>query len=528
MNNSDKKIIIYDTTLREGMQNVGISYTVKDKIRLAKLLDKIGVSYIEGGIPGANPKDDEFYREISSVKLQNAKVTAFGSTCHPGMKPEDDLLLKALINAGTESVCIFGKSWILHVKDILGCSAEENLRIIRDSVAFLKNSGKEVIFDAEHFFDGYKEDKSYALQTIAAAFNGGADYVVLCETNGGVMPGEFSAILDDVIAEFPDKKNFFGVHVHNDSGMAVANSVIAAEKGISMVQVTLNGWGERCGNADLFSVVPNLQLKCGFDCVDNIAYLSEAAAKASNIADIKLNKSAPYVGSNAFCHKAGMHIDAVMKNPTSYEHITPEKVGATSRFMISEISGKAAVIEKIKKLLPDVAENDIEPSAIAEKIKKLESEGYQFEDADASFEIMVRRLLGIQKEWFKLESYKVVNYNQDEKGKSTASAVVDVFVDGEEEVTAANGIGPVDALDGAFRKALGRFYPQISQMRLVDYKVRVLDTKQATASVVRVVIESTDGESVWSTVGVSADIIEASFYALTDSHEFFLNKNADK
>lgn len=525
MNNSPKKIIIYDTTLREGMQNVGISYTVKDKIRLAKLLDEIGVSYIEGGIPGANPKDDEFYRESSKLKLKNAKVTAFGSTCHLGIKPENDLLMQALLNAGTDSVCIFGKSWLLHVRDILGCSPEENLSIIYDSVSFLKAAEKEVIFDAEHFFDGYKENKDYALETIKVAFDGGADFIVLCETNGGILPSEFSAILDDVIKYFPDKKEKLGVHVHNDSGMAVANSVIAAEKGLSMIQVTLCGWGERCGNADLFSVVPNLQLKCGFECVENLEFLYEAASKASGIANIKLNKAAPYVGSNAFCHKAGMHIDAVMKNPVSYEHISPDKVGANSRFMISEVSGKAAVIDKIKKLLPDVSEHDIEPSAIAEKIKKLELDGYQFEDADASFDIMVRRLLGIQKEWFKLESYKVVNYNQDEKGKSTASAVVDVFVDGEEEVTAANGIGPVDALDGAFRKALGRFYPQISQMRLVDYKVRVLDTKQATASVVRVVIESTDGESVWSTVGVSADIIEASFYALTDSHEFFLNKN---
>lgn len=519
-----RKIVIYDTTLREGMQSVGISYTVKDKVRLAKLLDEIGVSYIEGGIPGANPKDDEFYNEISRHKFKNAKITAFGSTCRPGVNPEDDLLMGALVNAGTESVCIFGKSWLLHVRDILGCTPEENIRIIKSSVEFLKNNGKEVIFDAEHFFDGYNEDKDYAINSIKAAFDGGADYVVLCETNGGILPSDFALVIDDVILAMPDKKERLGVHVHNDCGMAVANSLIAAQKGISMIQVTLCGWGERCGNADLFTVVPNLQLKCGFNCVENLDFLYDAASKASNIANIKLNKSTPYIGVNAFCHKAGMHIDAVMKNSASYEHILPECVGASRRFMLSEVSGKAAVVEKIKKLLPDITDKDIDPSVIADEIKRLELEGYQFEDADASFEIMVRRLLGIQKEWFKLESYKVVNYNQDEKGKSTASAVVDVFVDGEEEVTAANGIGPVDALDKAFRKALGRFYPQISQMRLVDYKVRVLDTKQATASVVRVVIESTDGESVWSTVGVSADIIEASFYALTDSHEYLLNK----
>jgi len=519
-----RKIIIYDTTLREGMQSAGVSYTVKDKIRLAKLLDEIGVSYIEGGIPGANPKDDEFYREISQYEFKNAKVTAFGSTCRPGVRPEDDLLMRSLMNAGTDTVCIFGKSWILHVRDILGCRPEENLEIIKSSVEYLKKAGKEVIFDAEHFFDGHKDDKDYAISTVKAAFDGGADYVVLCETNGGILPDEFSMILDDLIRLFPDKKNSLGVHVHNDCGMAAANSVIAAEKGISMIQVTLCGWGERCGNADLFTVVPNLQLKRNFDCVANLQYFYEAASKASGIADIKLNKSAPYVGLNAFSHKAGMHIDAVMKNTASYEHVTPESVGASRRFMLSEVSGKAAVVDKIKKLLPDITDEKIDPAVIADKIKQLELEGYRFEDADASFEIMVRRLLGIQNEWFKLESYKVVNYNQDEKGKSTASAVVDVFVEGEEEVTAANGIGPVDALDKAFRKALGRFYPQISQMRLVDYKVRVLDTKQATASVVRVVIESTDGESVWSTVGVSADIIEASFYALTDSHEYLLNK----
>ena len=525
---ANKKILIYDTTLREGMQNAGISYTVKDKIRLAKLLDDIGVLYIEGGIPGANPKDDEFYREIAKHEFKNAKITAFGSTCRPGVNPEDDILMCSLADAGTEAVCIFGKSWLLHVNDILGCSAEENIRIIRESVRFLKKNGKEVIFDAEHFFDGYKANKDYAISTVKAAFDGGADYVVLCETNGGVLPDEFSAIVDGLIDVIPDKLERLGVHIHNDCGMAVANSIIAAQKGFSMIQVTLCGWGERCGNADLFTIVPNLQLKCGFDCVDNLQYLYEAASKASSIANIKLNKAAPYVGANAFSHKAGMHIDAVVKNSESYEHVSPESVGASRRFMLSEVSGKAAVTEKIKKLLPDITDSKIDPTVIADKIKQLELEGYQFEDADASFEIMVRRLLGIQKEWFKLESYKVVNYNQDEKGKSTASAIVDVFVDGEEEVTAANGIGPVDALDKAFRKALGRFYPQIAQMRLVDYKVRVLDTKQATASVVRVVIESTDGESVWSTVGVSADIIEASFYALTDSHEYLLNKKLNK
>jgi len=270
---ADRRIIIYDTTLREGMQNAGISYTVKDKIRLARLLDDIGVSYIEGGIPGANPKDDEFYREIKKSDLKNAKITAFGSTCRPGIMPEDDALLCSLVNAGTDSVCIFGKSWLLHVKDILNCSPEENLCIIKNSVEFLKKAGKEVIFDAEHFFDGYNADREYAVKTVQAAFEGGADYVVLCETNGGVLPVEFSTIIDELLAEMPDKKEQFGVHVHNDSGTAVANSIIAAQKGVSMIQVTLCGWGERCGNADLFTVVPNLQLKCGFECVKNIEYL---------------------------------------------------------------------------------------------------------------------------------------------------------------------------------------------------------------------------------------------------------------
>ncbi len=520
--NNTRKILIYDTTLREGMQNVGTSYTVKDKIRLTLLLDEMGVAYIEGGTPGANPKDDEFYREVKKLKLKNAKLAAFGSTCHCGVSAENDAMLAKLVECGTDTVCIFGKSWLLHVNDILCCTPEENLQMIESSVRFLKSSGKEVIFDAEHFFDGYKSDAEYAAKSLKAAFNGGADYVVLCDTNGGTLPDEFSEIVKSVISIYGSEN--IGVHVHNDCGMAIANSIIASRLGVSMIQVTLCGWGERCGNADFFTVVPNLQLKLNFDCMMNLDKLSEYAARASEIANFKLNKSAPYVGRNAFSHKAGMHIDAILKNASSYEHISPESVGATRRLMLSEVSGKAAVIAKINRLLPEITSEQIDSSFVADKLKQLELEGYQFEGADASFEIMVRRLLGMQKEWFRLENYKVINFNQEEKGKATASAIVDVFVDGEEEVTAANGIGPVDALDGALRKALGRFYPQLSKMRLVDYKVRVLDSQQATASVVRVIIESSDGESVWSTVGVSGDIIQASFYALTDSHEYMLNK----
>ena len=520
----NKRVKVYDTTLREGMQRVGTSYSIGDKIQLAMLLDEIGVAYIEGGFPGGNPKDLAFYKRMRDIKLKNSKLVAFGPTCRPGVSPEKDSFIGAVLEADTEVVSIFGKSSLFHVNEILGCSAEENLRMIKDSVAFMKDNGKEVFFDAEHFFDGYKENNDYALKTIEAAVSSGCDYVILCDTNGGILSKEAETIVGSVLDNIPELAGHIGVHIHNDSGFAVAATLAAVESGADLVQVTLNGWGERCGNADLFSVVPNLQLKMGYQCISDITSLYRQAHKASEIANIKMNEFAPYVGKNAFSHKAGVHIDAVVKNPYSYEHICPEMVGNERRYMLSEVSGKAAVLAKVEKLLPSLGCEKEDAVVIADRLKAMELEGYQFEGADASFEMLVKKLLNKHKEWFVLNNYKVFTVNNDEVGTVTASAIVDVTVDGVQEVTAANGIGPVDALDGALRKALGRFYPCISEMRLVDYKVRVLESKLATASVVRVVIESSDGESTWCTVGVSGDIIQASFLALVDSHEYLLNR----
>ncbi len=528
MSDVKRKIKIYDTTLREGMQRVGTSYSIGDKLQMAMLLDEIGVDYIEGGFPGGNPKDMAFYRRMNDIKLKNAKLVAFGPTCRVGTAPEEDSLITALIDAGTDAVAIFGKSSVMHVEEILGCSLAENLAIIRDTVAYLKSKGKEVFFDAEHFFDGYKDNPEYATDSVRAAFEAGCDCVVLCDTNGGTLPEEIKQITEAVAQKIPLLSDRLGVHVHNDSGMAVASTVSAVRAGASLIQVTLNGWGERCGNADLFSVVPNLQLKLGYDCIDDISNLYEQAHRAAEIINVKLNEYSPYVGKNAFSHKAGVHIDAVEKNPRSYEHVAPELIGNEHRYMLSEVSGKAAVMAKLGKLLPKLGCDKHEAAVIADKLKAMELGGYQFEGADASFEMMVNKMLGKQRKWFELNNYKVVTFNNDEVGAVTASAIVDVTVDGVEEVTAANGIGPVDALDSALRKALGRFYPCISDMRLVDFKVRVLESKLATASVVRVVIESSDGESSWCTVGVSGDIIQASFIALVDSHEYLLNRKWGK
>lgn len=523
-----KPVKIYDTTLREGMQRVGTSFSVGDKIQMALLLDEIGVHYIEGGFPGGNPKDVAFYEQMRSVRLKNAKLVAFGATCRVRSRPEEDPMMQALVRAGTEAVCIFGKSSMMHVREILGCTPDENLEIIRSSIRFLKDCGKEVFFDAEHFFDGYREDAEYAVRTVRTAQEAGCDAVVLCDTNGGSLPEEIRDIFLSVSSETPPWSGGWGIHAHNDSGLASASCLAAVSAGADLVQVTLNGWGERCGNADLFTVVPNLQLKKGIPCLPDLSCLSAQAHRAAEIMNTKLDEFSPYVGKNAFSHKAGVHINAVEKNPASYEHVTPESVGNERRYMLSEVSGRSAVMAKVRALLPKLGCDEKEAEAVAKHLKSLELQGYQFEGADASFEMMVKKLLGIRKEWFHLNNYKVMTFNKDDSDSVTASAIVDVSVDGTEEVTAANGNGPVDALDRALRKALERFYPCIAAMYLVDFKVRVLESRLATASVVRVVIESTDGESSWSTVGVSGDIIQASFFALVDSHEYMLNKKYGK
>ena len=509
------KIHIYDTTLRDGMQGVGAHFTLEDKVRIARLLDSMGVSYIEGGGPGFNPKDAEFFARMEKEPFLHSQLVAFGSTCRADTAAAQDRGLQLLADTSVKCVCIYGKSWKLHVDKVLGTTPERNLDIIRDSVRYLTERGKEVFFDAEHFFDGYRDDPDYAVSVVKCAFDAGASRVFLCDTNGGTDTERMIEIL-----ESPAIKTFqhIGIHAHNDIGMAVSNAIAAAGHGADCLQVTLNGLGERCGNSDLFSVIPGLQVKQGLWCVpeETVKNLTAYYYKASDILNMKAFSRAPYVGRNAFSHKGGVHIDAMLKNEKAYEHMAPEAVGNTRRMVLSEVSGKAAVVSKIKKLLPDISVDTESASNVLERLKSLEFEGFQFEGADASFELMVRRTLGIDKCFFRLMDHKIVASGQK------SSAIVDVWVDEQEEITAANGMGPVDSLDKAFRKALVKFYPELNKMRLIDYKVRVLDSNMATASKVRVLIESTDGEKNWVTVGVSEDIIEASWQALVDAHEYML------
>lgn len=519
------KVFIYDTTLRDGAQAEGISFTVNDKIRIARRLDALGVDYIEAGNPGSNPKDLEFFNKIKERPLKHAKLAAFGSTRRPGIKVEEDANVKALLTADTPVVAIFGKSWDFHVTDIIRTSLEENLNMIYDTISFFKSQGKEVVFDAEHFFDGYKGNSEYAMKTLKVAAEAGADWLVLCDTNGGCFPFEITEITDNVLREFAVP---VGIHCHNDGGMADANSIMAVEQGVRQVQGTFNGFGERCGNANLSVIIPNLQIKRGRKCIkeQGLRELTSASRYISEIANLPHNERQPYVGNSAFAHKGGMHIDGVQKNQHSFEHIPPELVGNERRILMSEVSGRSTILKKIQKIAPWVDKESPETKLIIDKLKQLEYEGYQFEGAESSFELMIRRALGKAKTFFEVKDFRVL-CEEHWQNDYSASAIVKVKVDGTEEVVAAEGDGPVNALDKALRKALEIFYPQLKEMRLTDYKVRVLDTTQATAAKVRVHIESTDGKRVWGTVGLSTSIIEASWDALVDSIEYFLYLNGN-
>ena len=526
-----KHVSIYDTTLREGSQCVGISFTLADKLSLCHELDSLGVDYIEGGLAGSSPKDDSFYTEMREKPLSHAKLVAFGQTVRPGIDPEDDKMLAALVDAGTEYVAVFGKTSIDQAVEVLGVTPEENVKMISDTVRYLINKGKKVFFDAEHYFDGFKASTEYAVKCINAAIDAGAFSVVLCDTNGGVLTFEIEDIINKTLAEIPALKGNFGIHVHNDSGTADYSTIEAVRLGANVAQVAVNGWGERCGNANLFTVVPNLSLKLGYDTIPDLSVLYDFAHRFCETANVKMWEFSPFVGKYAFSHKAGVHIDAVRKVSSSYEHVEPEAIGNSRKFMLSEQSGRAAVIAKVGELLPRLGCNVSDAGIIVDKIKELELEGYRFEGADASFEMLVKDILGIRKSWFNINTYKVVvfdsddatSHGKDDKSGVTASAIVDVTVDNRREITADNGIGPVDALDKALRKALTSFYPSIADMHLVDYKVRVLESRLATASVVRVVIESSNGKRNWCTVGVSGDIIKASFDALIDSYTYMLD-----
>jgi 2-isopropylmalate synthase len=525
----NKKIAVFDSTLRDGAQAEGVSFSVEDKIKIVKALDELGVSYVEAGNPGSNPKDLEFFERIKGVKLNNTVIAAFGSTRRRGISPSDDSNLQALLGAGTDVVAIFGKSWDFHVTDIINATLSENTEMIYDTIAYLKEHDKYVVFDAEHFFDGYKNNSEYAMKTLSAAVQAGADCLCLCDTNGGAFPDEVYEITKNVVEKFGVT---VGIHAHNDCGMAVANAVMAVKAGAEHVQGTFTGFGERCGNTNLSTVIPDLQVKLDYNCIpeENMVKLTHTAREVSEIANLKLPIREPFVGKCAFAHKGGMHIDGVCKNSKSFEHIDPTIVGNERKFLTSEVAGRTTILSAIHKVAPNIEKNSPETTLIIDRLKELEYEGYQFEGADGAFELLIRKTLGKYKPFFELESFKIINEHipldgvEDEK---TATAMIKVIVDGKSEITAAEGDGPVNALDKALRKALEVFYPALSAVHLTDYKVRVLDGNSATASKVRVLIESSDGNESWTTVGVSKDIIEASWIALVDSIEYKLIKDIE-
>ena len=514
------KIEILDTTLRDGAQGEGISFSIDDKINIIKALDEFGVSLIEAGNPASNPKDEALFSALSAVKLKNARLAAFGSTRRKDINVREDEGIRLLAALKADVIVIFGKCWDLHVEKVLCTTNDENLSMIYDTIAYLKECGKEVIFDAEHFFDGYKNNPEYAIKAIKAAERAGADRIVLCDTNGGSFPDEVYEITKKATGILKGK---IGIHTHNDAGFADANTVQAVFAGASHVQGTFVGFGERCGNANLATVIAGLQLKRGYKCVpdESICSLTDTARYIAEVTNVTVPKTAPYIGDAAFSHKGGMHVDGMSKFSESYEHVDPERIGNERRFLISEHSGRASVLYKIKKIAPSLEKDSPEVLSIISKLKEMESQGFQFEGADSSFELFVRKELGIERHFFELEQYKIIG-EQPAKEKTSVSAIVKIKVDNLSEITAAQGEGPVNALDRALRRALGVFYPSIGRVRLIDYKVRVLDPKDATAARVRVLITSTDGDRVWTTVGVSHDVIQASWSALVDSIEYKL------
>ncbi len=518
----EKNIEVFDSTLRDGAQGEGISFSIDDKLNIVKALDYVGVDYIEAGNPGSNPKDLEFFEKIDQSKMHRAKLVAFGSTCRKETMPESDENCASLLSAGTDVVAIFGKCWDLHVTDIIKTSLSENLRMIYDTVKFFKDSGKTVIFDAEHYFDGFKHNPDYAKSALNSAVEAGADRIVLCETNGGCLPDEVESITAETCTAFPN--SVVGIHCHNDSGCAAANTMAAVKAGARHIQGTYLGYGERCGNANLSTVMPNLQIKQDYCCVPvkNLERFTRTARWISEIANQSLFKGMPYVGGSAFSHKAGMHIDAVAKESISFEHISPESVGNERRFLMSEVAGRGTVLKKISKIAPELTKNSPEIAEICARVKQLEYEGYSFEAAEASFELLVKKVLGIKKNFFTLNYFKTIV--EPEENAFSASAIIKITVGDKTEITAAEGNGPVHALDNALRRVLEGFYPQLGDVHLTDYKVRVLEPQQATGAKVRVLIESADESGSWTTVGVSADVIAASWIALVESVEYKLMK----
>ena len=515
-----RHIEVYDSTLRDGAQGEGLAFSVEDKLKIVAALDLLGVTYIEAGNPASNPKDMEFFKRAKELGPK-ARLVAFGSTCRKNTLPKEDANLRAILSAETQSVCIFGKSWAFQATEILGVTREENLSLIEESCRYLKSAGKEVIFDCEHFFDGYKEDPAYALESAAAALRGGADVLCLCDTRGGSLPDEIGRITSAACAAFPGVR--IAIHAHNDTGCAVACTIEAVRAGAVQVQGTYLGFGERCGNAALSSVIPALQCKLSYRLIpeEKLPLLTSMANRIAEISNTSIKRNEPFVGRSAFTHKAGMHADGVLKNPKSFEHMDPEAVGNRRRLLMSEMTGRTAAYSKMRTILPGITRESEEVAAVIAELKRREQRGYQYEGADASFEMLVRRVLGLFESSFSLVSYKIMDELPYDDACS-ATATIKVKVGGRMQISAAEGDGPVNALDKALREALSVFYPVLDRIRLIDYKVRVMEPKDATAAIVRVLITSTDGEEIWSTVGVSSDIIEASWFALVDSIEYKL------
>ena len=519
---------IYDSTLRDGAQSEGISFSVTDKIKIVKALDGMGIPFIEAGNPGSNPKDLEFFEAVKELDLKNSKIVAFGSTRRKNIKVEDDANVQSLLKADTEHVAIFGKSWDFHVTDIINATLEENLNMIEDTIRYFVEQGIEVTYDAEHFFDGFDANNDYAMLTLAAAVKAGAKRLVLCETNGGKMPSRVYEVTKKVCETFP--KTIVGIHAHNDSGVAVANSIMAVEAGAIQIQGTFVGFGERCGNANLSTIIANLELKMDKQCLPEgeLENLTSMAKEISEIANIIQDDQMPYVGKKAFTHKGGMHIDGVTKNSKSFEHVDPTTVGNSRRFLMSEVAGRSSILKKIQKVAPEITKTSPETAAIMAKLKELEHEGYQFEGAESTFELVIRKQLGKYKPFFEIENFKTIGEQPDKESNFSAYAMVKVNVENNIKMVAAEGDGPVNALDKALRQALEDFYPELKNIHLIDYKVRVLDGKEASAAKVRVLITSTDGVNDWTTVGVSTDIVEASLIALIDALEIKLLKDIEE
>jgi 2-isopropylmalate synthase len=530
---------LYDTTLRDGTQREGLSVSIEDKLRIAHRLDELGIPFIEGGWPGANPKDVQFFWQLQENPLKQAEIVPFCSTRRPHSTAAEEPMLQAILSAGTRWVTIFGKSWDLHVIEGLKTSLEENLAMISDTIAYLRSQGRRVIYDAEHWFDGYKRNPDYALQTIKVAAIAGAEWLVLCDTNGGTLPHEISQIIKNILLVTGDweqgtgntEKTLtqsplpqIGIHTHNDSEMAVANALAAVMVGAKMVQGTINGYGERCGNANLCSVIPNLQLKLGYSCIGEhqLNQLTETSRFVSEVVNLAPDEHAPYVGRSAFAHKGGIHVSAVERNPLTYEHIQPEQVGNRRRIVISEQSGLSNILAKGRSLGMELDKNDPQARQILQRMKELESEGYQFEAAEASFALLMYEALGLREQFFEVKGFQVHCDLVEVKETTNSLATVKVGVNGINILEAAEGNGPVEALDDALRKALVNFYPQIADFELTDYKVRILNGNTGTAAKTRALVESGNGQQRWTTVGVSTNILEASYQAVVEGLEYGL------